>query len=180
MANLVARFTRASGDSVEEQLRVLQENLERFTTEINKSAPGGGIWVYGNSTTITATLNVWTKINIFDSVSDSDGITPDLANNKLIIEKAGVHFVSAFITFLVGSSNESMEFSVFRSDGQLQSKELTGTARAIYGSQRVSCCLGGPVRLNAGDALELFGKSLISTTVLTVEHANFSAEWRRP
>jgi hypothetical protein len=181
VSTIVARFQRASGDSVEEQLRVLQENLERFTTEINQSAPGGGIWVYDNSTAIALSAS-WVKVNTFEEASDSDGVTPDVAGNRLVIKKPGVYFINVFTSIALSASLRTVDLGVFRSDGQAQDVELTGSHFVSSGGtgDRGSCCLGGPIRVNAGDALELFARSLSGAVNLTMVHANFSAEWRRP
>jgi hypothetical protein len=180
VSTIVARFQRASGDSVEEQLRVLQENLERFTTEINQSAPGGGIWVYDSSTAIALSAS-WVKVDTFEEASDSDGVTPDVAGSRLVIKKPGVYFINVF-TSIALSASKMVDLGVFRSDGQAQDAELTGSCLVTVGGagNRASCCLGGPIRANAGDALELFARSLSGAVNLTVVHANFSAEWRRP
>jgi hypothetical protein len=138
----------------------------------------GGIYVNNNNTSQSIPAGAgYTKSTAFGADGISSYCTSDAANDRIVIDVAGVYEVACYISFTAGTNNFTVRGAVFL-DGVEQSnchaERFLGTGADI-GS--MSC--GGKIQAAVGDVIDLrLNHSSASAANITLRFANLSISYK--
>jgi len=179
----LASATAAAGDEIP---------ANRSGSDVKLTAAGiaalgpnsyAGIYIYDGATAqVIATGTTPVKLTHFAAAGGANGLfatcTPDKANSKIIVVRAGVYYVNYSVSFLSSVASINWEMYVF-SDGTIV--PATGSLSKMgTGAGTDTKCLngGGFVAVAANKDIDLRGyHDHVSNASITVSHANLTVRY---